>query len=65
MDSASYGRKETFHASMECVINGNLAEWLRRGPAKPVRYACVGSNPTVVGFFMLPNTCARIAVINV
>lgn len=26
----------------------DLAEWLRRLPAKQVRFACVGSNPTVV-----------------
>ena len=27
---------------------GRMAEWLRRWPAKPMRNACVGSNPTSV-----------------
>jgi hypothetical protein len=29
----------------------NVAEWLRRQPAKLMGYARVGSNPTVVAFF--------------
>ena len=38
---------------MASVIFGTLAEWLRRGPAKAVGYACVSSNLTgvVVHFF--------------
>ena len=33
---------------MAQVIFGTLAEWLRRGPAKAVGYACVSSNLTGV-----------------
>ena len=41
------------HSSMTCEGTSvrqkdTLAEWLRRQPAKLVRIACVGSNPTGV-----------------
>jgi hypothetical protein len=34
-------------------MTDNMAEWLRRQPAKLMGYARVGSNPTVVEFFFL------------
>jgi hypothetical protein len=34
----------------------NMAEWLRRQPAKLMGFARVGSNPTVVVLFFLPPT---------
>jgi hypothetical protein len=33
------------------VQKDNVAEWLRRQPAKLMGFARVGSNPTVVAFF--------------
>ena len=33
----------------------DLAEWLRRWPAKPLGYAREGSNPSVVAIFAGPN----------
>ena len=30
------------------VHSGNMAEWLKRWPAKPVSYGVAGSNPAVV-----------------
>jgi hypothetical protein len=35
-------------------MRDNMAEWLRRQPAKLMGYARVGSNPTVVDFFFVP-----------
>jgi hypothetical protein len=34
-------------------VSDNMAEWLRRQPAKLMGYARVGSNPTVVDSFLL------------
>ena len=50
----------TFRLLSECstpklrwlgYIGDNMAEWLRRQPAKLMGFARVGSNPTVVGSF--------------
>ncbi len=40
-----------FVAFIAAAATGTLAEWLRRGPAKAVCYACVSSNLTGVGLF--------------
>jgi hypothetical protein len=40
-----------FFGLVKIYLSGTLAEWLRRGPAKAVRYACVSSNLTGVEFF--------------
>ena len=59
-------RRKKGRASYWCFLTkertfreyGTLAEWLRRGPAKAVGYACVSSNLTgVVTFFF--NECYR------
>ena len=36
-------------------MRDNMAEWLRRQPAKLMGYARVGSNPTVVVLLMSPD----------
>ena len=38
-----------------CILGcDNMAEWLRRQPAKLMGFARVGSNPTVVVYFFCP-----------
>ena len=39
-------------AIQELLANDNVAEWLRRQPAKLMGFARVGSNPTVVALFL-------------
>ena len=40
-----------------CILGcDNMAEWLRRQPAKLMGFARVGSNPTVVVLLFLPPT---------
>ena len=38
------------YGSMECMTEDNVAEWLRRLPAKQFPFGSVGSNPAVVVF---------------
>ena len=42
-------------AIQELLCKDNVAEWLRRQPAKLMGFARVGSNPTVVDFFFGKN----------
>ena len=40
------------YGSMECMTEDNVAEWLRRLPAKQFPFGSVGSNPAVVVFYI-------------